>query len=243
MIQPRNLARSANADWVMNEAGIATDFRVEGDTDENLLFTDASTDRVGIGTDTPAELFDVDGVARCTTLNIAGTNVTATAAELNASVAGLLATTAEINRAADVSARLIAAGAALTLTVAAHDGKTILLDTAAGSTVTLPAASGSGAKFTFKVSVTATTNSHIIKVANANDIIQGVIFALGDDATSLQGWEAGSTADTITFNRTTTGLAAVGHFVEIEDVKTNMFACHGIISQSGTEATPFSATV
>lgn len=37
-------------------------------------------------------------------LNLGGTAVTATAAELNASVAGLTATTAEINRVADVSA-------------------------------------------------------------------------------------------------------------------------------------------
>ena len=155
----------------------------------------------------------------------------------------MAATVAEINRAADVSTRLIAGGAALTLTYAAHDGKTILLDTAAGTTITLPASTGGGGRFRFQVSVTATTNNHIIKVANASDIIQGVIFALGDDATSLQGWEAGATADTITFNRTTTGTAAVGHFVEIEDVLLNKFAVHGLIAQSGAEATPFSATV
>jgi hypothetical protein len=38
---------------VFNDAGADVDFRVEGDTDANLLFVDASTDRVGIGTDTP----------------------------------------------------------------------------------------------------------------------------------------------------------------------------------------------
>ena len=39
---------------VINEQGHSTvDFRVEGDTDANLLFTDASTDRVGIGTNSP----------------------------------------------------------------------------------------------------------------------------------------------------------------------------------------------
>lgn len=39
---------------VFNEAGDDKDFRFEGDTDQNLLFTDASTDRVGVGTATPA---------------------------------------------------------------------------------------------------------------------------------------------------------------------------------------------
>jgi hypothetical protein len=37
----------------INESGAAVDFRVEGDTDANLLVCDASADRVGIGTDTP----------------------------------------------------------------------------------------------------------------------------------------------------------------------------------------------
>jgi hypothetical protein len=38
---------------VFNEAGADVDFRVEGDTDANLLFVDASADKVGIGTSSP----------------------------------------------------------------------------------------------------------------------------------------------------------------------------------------------
>lgn len=37
----------------INESGAAVDFRVEGDTNVNLLFCDASADAVGIGTATP----------------------------------------------------------------------------------------------------------------------------------------------------------------------------------------------
>jgi len=48
---------------VFNEAGADKDFRVEGDTDANLLFVDASTDRVGIGTSSPNEKFVVAGNA------------------------------------------------------------------------------------------------------------------------------------------------------------------------------------
>ena len=41
---------------VINEQGHSTvDFRVEGDSDANLFFTDASADRVGIGTSSPEE--------------------------------------------------------------------------------------------------------------------------------------------------------------------------------------------
>jgi hypothetical protein len=38
---------------VLNEAGADRDFRVEGDTDANLIFADASVDRLGVGTSSP----------------------------------------------------------------------------------------------------------------------------------------------------------------------------------------------
>ena len=47
--------------FVFNESGADKDARFEGDTDANLLFLDASTDRVGIGTSTPAAKLDVNG--------------------------------------------------------------------------------------------------------------------------------------------------------------------------------------
>jgi hypothetical protein len=48
-----------NGAVVINEAGADVDFRVEGDTDDNLLFVDASTDNVGIGISLPASKLDV----------------------------------------------------------------------------------------------------------------------------------------------------------------------------------------
>jgi hypothetical protein len=51
----------ANGNIVFNESGDNFDFRVEGDTNQNLLFTDASTDRVGIGTNAPASTLHVNG--------------------------------------------------------------------------------------------------------------------------------------------------------------------------------------
>lgn len=44
---------------VINEPGNDYDTRIEGDTDTNLVFVDASTDRVGIGTNAPAQKLDV----------------------------------------------------------------------------------------------------------------------------------------------------------------------------------------
>jgi hypothetical protein len=50
-----------NTAVVVNESGADVDFRVEGDTDANLLFVDASTDRVGIGTSSPSVKFEING--------------------------------------------------------------------------------------------------------------------------------------------------------------------------------------
>lgn len=44
---------------IFNEGGNNFDFRIEGDTDANLFFSDASTDRVGIGTASPSDTFSV----------------------------------------------------------------------------------------------------------------------------------------------------------------------------------------
>ena len=40
---------------VFNQTGTSTDFRVEGDTEVNLFFIDASADKVGIGTSSPQQ--------------------------------------------------------------------------------------------------------------------------------------------------------------------------------------------
>jgi hypothetical protein len=48
---------------VFNDAGADVDFRVEGDTDANLLFVDASTDRIGIGTNAPTDQLHLSGAA------------------------------------------------------------------------------------------------------------------------------------------------------------------------------------
>jgi hypothetical protein len=48
-----------NSVTVFNDGGANVDFRVEGDTEPNLLFVDASTDKVGIGTNGPSGTLSV----------------------------------------------------------------------------------------------------------------------------------------------------------------------------------------
>jgi hypothetical protein len=54
-------AASFAAANVWNDAGADVDQRMEGDTDANLFFLDASTDRVGFGTNTPTAKVQVNG--------------------------------------------------------------------------------------------------------------------------------------------------------------------------------------
>ena len=69
-----NQAVIGNSVTVFNEGGANIDFRVEGDTDANLLFGDASTDRVGIGTNAPAYLLDVDGAIGADSITVGESN-------------------------------------------------------------------------------------------------------------------------------------------------------------------------
>lgn len=45
---------TVNEGAVINESGADSDTRIEGDTEPNLFFIDASTDRIGMGTNVPA---------------------------------------------------------------------------------------------------------------------------------------------------------------------------------------------
>ena len=54
---------------VINDGAADYDFRVEGDTDDYLLFTDGSTDRVAISTTAPAAKLHVEGDFKVGTTN------------------------------------------------------------------------------------------------------------------------------------------------------------------------------
>lgn len=153
------------------------------------------------------------------------------------------ATAAELNNEADISARMVAAGGTLSVTVALHAGKIIKLDTAAGSVCTLPAAAGTGARFEFVTDTLATSNSHIVKVANGTDIMVGRATVIDAADDSLTTFATTATSDTITFNRTTTGSVRIGERIQCIDVKAGYWAVEVVCVGTGGEATPFSATV
>lgn len=132
-----------------------------------------------------------------------------------------------------------AAGSTLTASNTTHAGRIINLDTASGSTITLPASTGSGDQYRFVVTTTVTSNNHIIKVANASDTMAG--YATVRSATPGI-FEAATTGDTITMNGTTTG-GVIGSSIQVIDTAPTVWEVRANLVGSGTVATPFSATV
>ncbi|MGY4295385.1 hypothetical protein ACVWXN_003480 [Bradyrhizobium sp. i1.4.4] len=146
------------------------------------------------------------------------------------------------------ASRYLAGGSTRTLT-GQDSGKTVKLDTLTGSVVTLPAASGSGARFKFLVTVLATSNSHKVQVANAQDFMIGIIMLERTDTNVVLGFAAANSgtvatnSDTITLNRTTTGSVVVGEWIEVEDVAANTWEVRGMLGATTAQATPFTAAV
>lgn len=134
--------------------------------------------------------------------------------------------------------------ASTTITAEQHDGQTLLMGASgAALTFTLPAALGTGARFRFRVSVVNTSN-YVIQVANSTDVMAGGLFFNTDDASNgVQGFETAASSDTITLNGTTTGGANKGDWIELEDIASGVWGVAGMLTGSGTEATPFSAAV
>lgn len=158
---------------------------------------------------------------------------------------GLTATAAELNQAADLSARVETLTADRTINSTNDDGKTFLLGEVGGDAalaVTLPTATGSGARFRFRVSV-VNTSGYTINAATNSGAFYGTIQTLDKDGTAVTGYHAagGTSADLITLNGTTTG-GLVGDLIEVEDLGANVWGVNGVtgVPAGSNPATPFS---
>lgn len=175
------------------------------------------------------------------------TGITASADELNI-MDGVTATAAEINAAADLSlgAAVAANDDELTVTAALHAGKVVQFGKTTGTTVTLPAATGTGHIYRFVIGVTATSNANVIQVANATDVMNGSLCIQQDTDTdgNVKVWRADVGDDTMTFAGAATTGGIVGGYIECIDYKAGFWSCRAFTqSGGGSEATPFSAAV
>lgn len=130
----------------------------------------------------------------------------------------------------------------LSLTKKGHGNATLVASRAAGITMTLPAAAGTGTKFRVIVGTTITSNNLVIAVANSSDVMTGTCILCADGGDTTVGFETAADSDTITMNGSTKG-GIKGDIVELEDIAANLWHVRIIGSGTGTEATPFSAAV
>ena len=138
---------------------------------------------------------------------------------------------------------MTAAGSAKTLVAAVNNNQVVKLDTATGSTVNLPPATGSGTKFKFIVSTLATTLNHIVQTAtSSSDFMMGSLILSNANSTASVFNATATSSNTITLNRTTTGSVTLGEHIEVEDVASNLWFVRGVLSSSATPVTPFSNT-
>jgi hypothetical protein len=66
---------TVNSSAVFNESSADSDFRVESDGNADMVFVDASTDRVGIGYASPTKTLDVNGEVRINTVTATPTSL------------------------------------------------------------------------------------------------------------------------------------------------------------------------
>jgi hypothetical protein len=130
------------------------------------------------------------------------------------------------------------------ITAAAHSGRKLYMGEVGGNaaaTFTLPAATGSGATYHFIVSVVNTSN-YVIQVTG-DDTIDGSVILHQDSANTVVSFNTAATSDTITLNGTTKGGVSIGDELTLIDSASNQYTVKGVLTASGTEATPFSAAV
>lgn len=134
-----------------------------------------------------------------------------------------------------------ATSATLTLT-SENSGSTVVLDRAAGVTVTLPDASTEniGVFYDFIVETTVTSNAYVINTAKAADLYVGGVSFIDDttpeSATMFK--PDVSNDDAMSMNGTTTG-GKIGCDFRIKCIGVNKWYVSGIVAASGVIATPF----
>jgi len=130
-----------------------------------------------------------------------------------------------------------ATAATLSISAATHAGRIVTLNRAAGITVTMPAATGSGNRYRFIVGTTVTSNQYRFDVTG-NDAYFGNIFGAQDGGATVEAWEAAADSDRIDLDGSTKG-GIKGDYLEFVDIATDTWFVCGKIAQTGTQATPF----
>ena len=135
-----------------------------------------------------------------------------------------------------------ASGTSLSLTQATHANRVVYVTDVASAYV-LPAATGTGDKYTIHLGATQ-TGAGTIKVANATDVMVGTAILFADAGDTVVGFNTAADSDTIDLLGTSNSTGGmIGALYEFWDVASGIWATRIVSDAGGSEATPFSATV
>ena len=130
-------------------------------------------------------------------------------------------------------------GATRTLSID-ESSATILLDRAAGIVVTLPLAVP-GLVYTFKTTVSVTSNNYKVITGAATEFFVGSIQNVKTDLTTLQSIPNGTSHIAVTMNGTTTG-GLIGTSYTFTCLSATRWEVDGVNMGSGVIATPLAAS-
>lgn len=134
----------------------------------------------------------------------------------------------------------------LTLTAAAHGGGIITMnDSDAGNVLTLPDASGSGVTFEIVIGTTVATGTVAVKAPDTDNVFVGFAHMTVDSDSETDSpliFRTVATDDTITLNGSTQG-GLKGDYIRFVDIAADTWLVQAFLSGTGSEVTPFSATV
>ena len=127
--------------------------------------------------------------------------------------------------------------ATATLSADGYGGMRILLDRAAGSVVTLPAATGSGIQFEIIIKTTVTSSAYDIRCPSGSEFF-GHALLHQDSANTVVTFDAADNDNEISMNGTTTGGLRGGRIV-LTDAYSGHWHVIAEMAATGTEASPF----
>lgn len=137
---------------------------------------------------------------------------------------------------------LVTLTANTTLTALKHAGKTMLLNAAAGFTVTLPAPTGTGNIYNFFTLTTVTSSNNVIdaKGGDASAVISGISCQVQttNAGTTYNIFGTASNTNELSMNGTTSG-GVLGDFIELVDVGLHQWSVRAFLNSTGTTVTVF----
>ena len=229
----RNIARQATVPGVATTKAVP----VYVDSDDNIM----KMIPAGSGT-TEVQVVDASSTQTLTNKTLTAPTITAPVISGAATIAtGAILTNPSI---AGITPVAFSSGTTLALTQATHANR-VVYATDVAAAYALPAATGTGDKYTIALGATQTGASTIkVNATPGTDIMQGTAILFADGGDTVVGFNTAADSDTVDLLGTSNGVGGLfGALYEFWDVASGKWFVRIVSDAANTEVTPFSATV